>query len=238
MLKQFIIPAFILVFSLSAQARPLTANDSVALKNVQQFIEVNPGSVSSLRKLKTLAYTEDYGDLMPLYDKLSIGIKNSDAGKKLFYQLNAIKQLSRGNLAPDFSLPDTAGHLIALGDYKGKYVLIDFWASWCVPCRKENPAMIKLYNKYKDKGFTILGVSLDKAGGRQAWVNSIKADGLKWPQVADLRGWDNAATKLYGIRAIPQNYLVDHNGKIVAKNLHGTTLEAKLASILGNLKTE
>lgn len=240
MFSKIITLAFILAFFFvnKVNAQLPAANNSVAIKQLQQFIEANPGSVSSLRRLKTLAYTEFYNDIIPLYHKLSTGIANSDAGKKLLDQINATKELSRGSVAPDFTLPDTAGNTVALSSLRGKYVLIDFWASWCVPCRKENPAMIKLYNKYKDKGFDIIGVSLDKAGARQAWIKAIKADRLKWLQISDLKVWDNAAATLYGIRSIPQNYLIDPAGKIIAKNLHREELDAKLNAILNGLKNE
>jgi thiol-disulfide isomerase/thioredoxin len=122
-----------------------------------------------------------------------------------------------------------------LSSYKGKYVLIDFWASWCGPCRQENPNVVKAYNKYKTKKFTIIGVSLDKPGAKDAWMSAIKNDGLTWTQVSDLQFWDNKAAKLYGITSIPQNFLLDPTGKIIAKNLRGGDLEAKLAEIFGKI---
>jgi thiol-disulfide isomerase/thioredoxin len=124
---------------------------------------------------------------------------------------------------------------VRLSSFRGKYVLVDFWASWCGPCRQENPNVVKLYNKYKGKGFTILGVSLDKAGDKPAWLAAIKNDGLTWTQVSDLNGWSNLAARLYGVQSIPQNFLIDPQGKIVAKGLRGDDLDAALEKLLGKI---
>lgn len=136
-----------------------------------------------------------------------------------------------GSKAMDFTMNDTEGKPVSLSSFKGKYVLIDFWASWCGPCRAENPNVIKAYNTYKDKGFTILGVSLDASAQKNNWIEAIKKDGLTWTEVSDLKGWGNEAAKLYNIISIPQNFLVDPNGVIVAKNLRGEDLQKKLASL-------
>jgi thiol-disulfide isomerase/thioredoxin len=127
---------------------------------------------------------------------------------------------------------DTLGNPVALSSFKGKYVLIDFWASWCGPCRKENPNVVKAYNTYKDKNFTILGVSLDNQTGKEKWMKAIHDDGLIWTHVSDLQYWNNAAAKEYGVQSIPQNFLVDPQGKIAGKNLRGEELEKKLAELL------
>ncbi len=140
-------------------------------------------------------------------------------------------KLDIGALAPEISQPSPDGVNIPLSSLKGKIVLIDFWASWCGPCRAENPNVVALYNKYKDKGFTIYSVSLDQK--KDAWVNAIAADGLAWPNhVSDLKGWNAAPAATYGVSAIPQTYLLDETGSIIAKNLRGASLENKLAELL------
>lgn len=136
-------------------------------------------------------------------------------------------------MAPDFILKNTKDQDVSLSSFKGKYVLVDFWASWCGPCRRENPNVVKAYEKYKSKNFTVLGVSLD--GGENAkakWVDAIAKDGLTWEQVSDLKGWGSYAVQLYHISAVPANFLLDPTGKIIARDLRGAELEAKLATLL------
>ncbi len=135
-----------------------------------------------------------------------------------------------GDMAPDFTMADTEGKPFTLSSMRGKYVLVDFWASWCGPCRGENPNVVAAYNKYKNKNFTILGVSLDQEN--EAWLQAIKADNLTWKQVSDLKFWDNATVGLYGYQGIPYNVLIDPSGKIIAKELRGAALEAKLKEVL------
>ena len=134
--------------------------------------------------------------------------------------------------APDFTLPDVAGNAVSLSSFKGKWVLVDFWASWCPPCRAENPNLVKAYNQYKNKNFTILGVSLDRPGQKDAWLQAIKEDSLTWTHVSDLAFWNSKVVPLYGIEAIPYNVLLDPQGKIIAENLTGAALQQKLAQVL------
>lgn len=145
--------------------------------------------------------------------------------------IKRIKGVAVGDEAPDFTLNSPEGQDIALSSLRGKYVLIDFWASWCGPCRMENPNVVKLYNKYKDKGFAIYGVSLDK--DKAAWLGAIQKDGLTWTHGSDLKFWNSTVAQTYGVNAIPATYLVDKNGKVIAKNLRGASLEAKISELLG-----
>src|SRR4029079_3103470 len=139
-------------------------------------------------------------------------------------------QVTEGQMAPNFTLPDIDGKPCALSSLRGKYVLLDFWASWCGPCRKENPNVVAMYKQFKDKNFTVLGVSLDS--DKKLWLSAIKDDGLVWKQVSDLKFWNNAAAALYNVDAIPYNVLIDPKGMVVGTSLHGVDLRNKLNELL------
>lgn len=155
-------------------------------------------------------------------------------GKKIRENLNILLSLKTGSMAPDFSQPDATGKSVSLLSLRGKYVLIDFWASWCAPCRAENPHLLKAYNNYKDDNFTVLAVSLDK--DKRLWLKAVKEDQLPWMQLSDLKGFDNSAGKIYGVTSVPANFLIDPSGKIIATNLRGKGLEQALAQALGKTK--
>ena len=157
--------------------------------------------------------------------------------KTLFLLLVALPFLGRaqnatdiGAIAPDFTQNNIDGKPVKLSDFRGKYVLLDFWASWCGPCRMENPNVVEAYKKFKNKNFTVLSVSLDKA--KDAWVEAVKEDSLIWTQVSDLKFWYNEVAQKYSIQSIPQNFLIDPKGKIIAQTLRGEDLEAKLKEVL------
>ncbi len=201
----------------------------------KQFIKDNPDSYVSLMALDAIAYNSDYTDIAPLWYGLSPAMKASKDGKSFAERLPKIKAIAIGATAPEFAQADTAGKTINLSSFRGKYLLVDFWASWCGPCRRENPNLVKAYNRFKGKNFTVLGVSLDKPGAKDKWLAAIHKDGLTWNHVSDLKFWDNQVAVQYAIRGIPQNFLIDPQGKIVAKNLFGDDLEDKLEELFGKI---
>ena len=173
-----------------------------------------------------------YATVGPVYEALSPALKNTPQGRDYGSMVAALKNIGIGQSAPIFSQNTPEGKKVSLADYRGKYVLVDFWASWCGPCRAENPAVTKVYNEYKGRNFDILGVSLDNEKSRAKWVKAIGDDHLAWTQVSDLKGFENAAAQRYAVRSIPQNFLVGPDGKIVAVNLHGAELGATLAQLI------
>lgn len=199
-----------------------------------QFITSHPSSPLSLELFPKVAYEASYAEVKPLFDGLSAALKSSEAGQALSANLEKMKELQIGQLAPDFEIPDAEGNLVKLSSFRGQYVLLDFWASWCGPCRAENPNLIRVYNKFKTKGFNIVGVALEKQDHRDLWLKAIKNDNLPWVQLSELKFWESAAAKLYGVIAIPQNFLIDPDGRIVGKTLMGEELDQKLSQLLEN----
>ena len=179
---------------------------------------------------RELSYSLDVKELDSVLHLIDTSLSSSVYYKLLDNKVKTLYNVAVGKKAPDFTLNDTSGNPISLSQFQGKYLLIDFWAAWCRPCRAENPNNVKLYADYKDKGFEILGVSFDD--NREAWVKAIKQDGLTWTQISDLKGWNSAAGKLYAVSAIPHTVLLDKNGIIIAKNLRAEKLRKKISELL------
>ncbi len=197
------------------------------------FVKANPASPLALWALKQYAGWDINADKVePLYNSLSKNNKDYPSAADFREALEIAKKTGIGKIAPDFTQNDTLDRPVSLNSLRGRYVLVDFWASWCGPCRAENPNVVKVFNQYKDRNFHIIGVSLDRAGQKEKWMKAIHDDQLEWTQVSDLKFWDNAVAKQYGIKAIPQNLLLDPEGKIIAKNIRGEELEKKLAEVM------
>jgi len=200
-------------------------------KELKKLIWESTPSLAAIFGSQMIDQDKNYTFLDSVANELLIEMPNNIHVKSLAASLNAKKSLAIGAEAPDISLPSPEGEVISLASLRGNYVLIDFWAAWCRPCRAENPNVVRVYNEYSDRNFEILGVSLDKT--KNAWTTAIAQDGLPWLHVSDLKFWRSVAAQTYQVQSIPATYLIDPDGKIIAKNLRGPSLEAKLREIFG-----
>jgi len=195
-----------------------------------QFAKEHPNSYFALVALSEAAGSKvDVGKVEPVFNALNKAYRETDMGKELAQRIAASGITAVGNVAPLFTQNNVVGKPVSLASLKGKVVLVEFWASWCSPCRAENPNLVKQYQTYKDKGFEIISVSLDNV--KERWLEAIEKDGLDWIHVSDLKGWNNEVGRLYGVRAVPASFLVDAQGKIIGNGLRGEPLNKKLADI-------
>ena len=215
---------------MEAVQRDYEAAEKAMVSNVKALLPGMGTSLAALFATNFLNVENDFPTLDSLARRFERENPNSLQAKSFIGNIARIRGVMVGSEAPEIALNDTTGKAVPLSSLRGKYVLIDFWASWCGPCRNENPNVVRMYNKFKDKGFAIYSVSLDQS--KANWVKAINNDHLTWTHVSDLKYWQSTAAQQYGVQAIPQTFLIDKEGKIIAKNLRGDALEQKLEEVL------
>lgn len=212
--------------------RQLDSLDNVQTAIQKDFITGNPNSFAAPVILQKIQYGMEADEIQGYLQKFSPDVLKSKSSKSLADRVALLQSIAIGKIAPDFTMNDSIGTPVKLSDVyaKHEFTLVDFWASWCGPCRKENPNVVAVWKEFNTKGFHVIGVSCDS--DKDKWLKAIAADQLTWSHVSDLKGWGNAAAKIYGINSIPANLLLDKTGKIVAKNLHETKLRERMSELL------
>ena len=191
-----------------------------------KYLDENPASYIAPYIVQSIHYGKEAEEIEELLAKLDPSLEPTTLVANMKRRVEVLKSVAVGKMAPDFTQADPEGNPVSLSSFRGTYLLLDFWASWCGPCRRENPNVVAVYEEFHDKGFDILGVSLDNS--RDRWLQAIEVDKLTWTHVSELNYWSNSAISLYGISSIPSNLLLDPEGKIIAKNLRGEDLHAEL----------
>lgn len=217
---------------LRALEAELIDNDKVFKK---KMVSENTDSFVSLMVLTDLSRIKSLpnAEIKEMYDSLSEDLKENHLAKRLKENIDRVAATDVGAKAPGFSGPTPSGKELSLKDAMGKVTIIDFWAAWCKPCRIENPNVVKVYNKYHDKGLNIIGVSLDRAGQKDKWLQAIEDDGLTWNHISHLKFWQEPIAQAYDVKSIPATFILDENGIIVARDLRGQDLENKIKELLG-----
>jgi len=201
-----------------------------------QFISENSNSLFAVLLLTEMVSRKEVAaaEATEIANNFSPKVTANESVASLNTMIANMKKADVGSEAPNFTAPTPEGEMLSLNEVLGKYTIIDFWASWCKPCRRENPNVVRVYNEYHDKGLNIISVSLDKAGQESRWMKAIQDDQMDWHHVSNLKGWSDPIAKTYNVRSIPATFLLDENGNIIAKNLRGNALDAKIASLLGD----